>query len=122
MYNLFLYQSKDNYIYNLFMNIVEKDKKNIRMYGVFSDAVENLQKDVPVLHKYYYRQLLNNKLLLISESDFDLIKNFCKFSHMAIISNNPKESVNNYEKYFLRSSIDQNTKEIINVAKLLFHE
>lgn len=122
MYNLFLYYGQDNYIYDLFLNIIQKDAPNIRMYGVFSDAAGNIQKSLPVFHKYYYRQLFNNKLILISEKEFDSIKNFCKFSNMAIISNNDMESISQHEKYFLKSSIDQNTKEIINVAKLLFNE
>jgi|688.fasta_scaffold429752_2 hypothetical protein len=122
MYNLFLYQSKDSYIYSLFLNILKKDKTNIRMYGVFSDVVGDIQKDLPVFHKYYYRHLFSNKLLLISKGEFDSIKQFHKFSNMAIISDSLVDSANHYENYFLKSSIDQNTEEITNVAKLLFNE
>lgn len=122
MYNLFLYYGKDSYVYDLFLSLIKKDSNNIRMYGVFSDVIGSIQKDIPVFHKYYHRQLFNNKLLLISKNEFDAIEKFHRFSNMAIISDTSTQSPNKYETYFLKSSIDQNTEEIINATKLFFNE
>lgn len=123
MYNLFLFQDNDGYIYNLFLSAISADKKNIRMFGIFSDISGNTQKDIPILHKYYSRQYLNNKLLIMSGDLFNTIKENHKTSYIITINNNNPNFIDTkHEKHIIKSSIDKNTEEIINAARLLFNE